>query len=321
MKKEIFVGIDVSKERLDIGIYPGDETRTFDNNEQGIAKLLVLMSSVSPTLIVLESTGGLETLAVSSLCEKNLPVVVINPRQVRDFAKATGTLAKTDAIDAKIIARFAHSIRPEIRPLKDKNVQRLSALNARRRQIMTMLVAEKNRLKRAPKPNKKNIKEHIDWLEKTLANIDDDIQKTIKKSPVWKANSDILQSFKGVGPVLSASLLGDLPELGCLNRKKIAALVGIAPLNCDSGKYRGKRRVWGGRSNVRRLLYMATLSAMRSNPVIKSFYSRLIEAGKPHKVAMTACMRKIITILNAMLKNRTFWESPANYSLDIKHSC
>lgn len=310
MSSDTFIGIDVSKLRLDVGIDPGDQTERFDNNEDGVSKLVSFLKSVSPTLIVFEATGGLETLAVSVLFENNLPVVVVNPRQVRDFAKASGKLAKTDKIDAGNIARFARAIRPEIRPLKDDSTQLISALNARRRQIMTMLVAEKNRLKSAVEPNKKNIKQHIQWLEKSISNIDDDLKKTIRKSPVWRTRDDILQSFKGVGPVLSASLLGDLPELGQLNHKKIAALLGVAPLNCDSGKHRGKRRVWGGRSNVRRLLYMATLSATRSNPVIKEFYQRLMEAGKPHKVAMTACMRKVITILNAMMKNRQYWHAP-----------
>lgn len=310
MSSDTFIGIDVSKLQLDVGIDPGDKTKRFANNEAGVSKLVTFLKSISPALIVFESTGGLETLAVSMLWENNLPVVVVNPRQVRDFAKATGKLAKTDKIDASNIARFARAVCPEIRILKDDSTQLLSALNTRRRQIMTMLVAEKNRLKSAVEPNKKNIKQHIQWLEKSLADIDDDIKKNIRKSSVWRARDNILQSFKGVGPVLSASLLGDLPELGQLNRKKIAALLGIAPLNCDSGQYRGKRRVWGGRSNVRRLLYMATLSATRSNPVIKAFYQRLMASGKPHKVAMTACMRKVITILNAMMKNRTYWHAP-----------
>jgi transposase len=233
--------------------------------------------------------------------------VVVNPRQVRDFAKATGRLAKTDSIDANTIARFARDIRPEVRALKDEHTQLISALNARRRQIVDMLVAEKNRLYTAPKPNKKSIQKHIQWLERSLEDINKDIDKTIKKSPTWRENDKILQSFKGVGPVVSATLLCDLPELGTLNRKKIATLVGVAPLNCDSGKFRGRRRIKGGRANVRRKLYMAAVASLRHNPMMKDFYHRLVDAGKPPKLALTACMRKILTILNAMMKNRTYW--------------
>jgi transposase len=236
-----------------------------------------------------------------------LPVVIINPRQVRDFAKATGKLAKTDAIDAGTIARFARDIRPEIRPFKDEQTQALTALNTRRRQIVDMLVAEKNRLHTALKPNRKSIEKHIRWLEKALSDINGDIDQMIKQSPIWRKNDKILQSFKGVGPVTSATLLCALPELGSLDRKKIAALVGVAPLNCDSGKYRGRRRIMGGRAEVRRSLYMAAVAALRYNPTIKSFYDRLIDAGKPPKLALTACMRKILVTLNAMMKNRSYW--------------
>ena len=249
----------------------------------------------------------METLAFSSLIENHLPIVVFNPRQVRDFAKANGRLAKTDSIDADTIARFARDIRPEVRPIKDEHTQLLSALNARRRQIVDMLVAEKNRLYTAPKPNKKSIQKHIQYLERSLEDINKHINKTIKKSPTWRENDRILQSFKGIGPVVSATLLCDLPELGTINRKKIATLVGVAPLNCDSGRFRGRRRIKGGRANVRRKLYMAAVASLRHNPMMKDFYDRLIEAGKPPKLALTACMRKILTILNAMMKNRTYW--------------
>ena len=269
--------------------------------------MITFVIKVDPQLIVFESTGGLEMLAVSSLIEKHLPVVVINPRQIRDFAKATGRLAKTDSIDADTIARFARDIRPEVRPIKDEHTQLLSALNARRRQIVDMLVAEKNRLYSAQKPNIKSIQKHIQYLERTLEDINNDINKTIKKSPTWRENDRILQSFKGVGPVVSATLLCDLPELGTLNRKKIATLVGVAPLNCDSGRFRGRRRIKGGRANVRRKLYMAAVASIRHNPMMKEFYDKLIDAGKPPKLALTACMRKILTILNAMMKNRTYW--------------
>jgi transposase len=307
MNSEAYIGVDVSKDLLDIKVLPSNEDQQFSNDDPGVKKLITFVKKIDPQLIVFESTGGLEMLAVSSMIENHLPVVVINPRQVRDFAKATGKLAKTDSIDADTIARFARDIRPEVRPIKDEHTQLLSALNARRRQIVDMLVAEKNRLYTAPKPNIKSIQKHIQWLEKSLEDINKDIDRTIKKSPTWRENDSILQSFKGVGPVVSATLLCDLPELGTLNRKKIATLVGVAPLNCDSGRFRGRRRIKGGRANVRRKLYMAAVASLRHNPMMKDFYDRLIYAGKPPKVALTACMRKILTILNAMMKNRSYW--------------
>jgi len=307
MNSEKYVGVDVSKSSLDLNMLPGNKSQQFSNDDQGVTQLVKFLRKVDPTLIVFESTGGLEMLAVSSLVERQLPVVIINPRQVRDFAKATGKLAKTDAIDAATIARFARDIRPEIRPFKDEQTQALTALNTRRRQIVDMLVAEKNRLYTALKPNRKSIEQHIRWLEKALSDINSDIDQMIKQSPTWRKNDEILQSFKGIGPVTSATLLCALPELGSLDRKKIAALVGVAPLNCDSGKYRGRRRIMGGRAEVRRSLYMATVAALRYNPTIKSFYDRLIDAGKPPKLALTACMRKIIVTLNAMMKNRSYW--------------
>jgi transposase len=307
MNSDTFVGVDVSKLVLDVNVLPSDQAQQFTNDDKGVKQLVTFLRKIDPALIVFESTGGLEMLAVSSLVEHQLPVVIINPRQVRDFAKATGRLAKTDAIDAGTIARFARDIRPEIRPLKDEHAQALSALNTRRRQIVDMLVAEKNRLYSALKPNRKSIQQHIRWLEKALENINNDIDQMIKKSPTFCKNNKILQSFKGVGPVTSATLLCDLPELGSLDRKKIAALVGVAPLNCDSGQYRGRRRIMGGRAGVRRNLYMAAVAALRHNPTIKAFYDRLIAAGKPPKLALTACMRKILVILNAMIKNRSYW--------------
>jgi transposase len=307
MSSEAYIGVDVSKDLLDVKVLPSEQAQQFSNDDPGIKKLITFVKKIDPQLIVFESTGGMEMLAVSSLIENHVPVVVINPRQIRDFAKASGRLAKTDSIDADTIARFARDIRPEVRPIKDEHAQLLSALNARRRQIVDMLVAEKNRLSSAPKPNITNIQKHIQYLERALEDINKDINKTIKKSPTWRENDRILQSFKGVGPIVSATLLCDLPELGTLNRKKIATLVGVAPLNCDSGRYRGKRRIKGGRANVRRKLYMAAVASIRHNPAIKNFYNKLIDAGKPPKLALTACMRKILTILNAMMKNRTYW--------------
>ena len=309
MSSEAYIGVDVSKDLLDVKVLPSEQAKQFSNDDAGVKKLITFVKKTDPQLIVFESTGGLEMLAVSSLIENHVPVVVINPRQIRDFAKATGRLAKTDSIDADTITRFARDIRPEVRPIKDEHTQLLSALNARRRQIVDLLVADKNRLYSAPRPNIKSIQKHIQYLEKTLEDINKDINKTIKKSPTWRENDSILQSFKGVGPVLSATLLCDLPKLGTLNRKKIAAVVGVAPLNCDSGQFRGRRRIKAGRSDVRRKLYMASVASIRHNPMMKNFYNKLIDAGKPPKLALTACMRKILTILNAMMKNRTYWIS------------
>ncbi len=320
MNSEQFIGIDVSKSHLDVAVYPSGEQHRWDNDDSGIEKLIKFVKSLPVALIVLESTGGYESLAASILSANALPVVVVNPRQVRSFAKATGKLAKTDQIDAHSIAHFASAVRPEQRQLKDEHMQLLTALNTRRRQIVSMLVAEKNRLYTAPKANQKNISQHIKWLEKNLDQIDKDIQKQIRNSPIWRENDDILRSYKGIGSVSSTTLLSDLPELGKLGSKKIAALAGLAPFNCDSGQYRGRRRIWGGRSHVRKTLYMATISAKRFNPQIKAFYDRLTDSGKPHKVAMTACMRKMLITLNAMLKNKTYW-SHEYKTLDFQHGC
>lgn len=306
-EKEVFVGIDVSKEKLDVAVRPSGELMSFSNDEDGISVMVDFIMPFSPILIVLEATGGLETASVGMLAAKGLPVVVINPRQVRDFAKATGRLAKTDAIDAHVIAQFGEAVRPEIRPLKDEEAKRLSALITRRRQIVGMITAEKNRLIAAAPWTRKDIQSHIVWLEKCLKKADKNLNDLLRKSPVWRKKDDILQSTPGVGPVLSMTLLSNLPELGTLNRKQIAALVGVAPLNRDSGLYRGKRMIWGGRANIRSVLYMSVTCAIRFNPVIKIFYQRLRDAGKLHKVAMTACMRKLLVILNTMIKNRTRW--------------
>ena len=320
MNSEQFVGIDVCKSHLDVAVYPSGQQERWDNNDSGIEQLIKFVKSLPVVLIVLEATGGYESVAASMLSAKVLPVVVVNPRLVRNFAKATGKLAKTDQIDAHSIAHFASAVRPEQRQLKSEHMELLAALNTRRRQIISMLVAEKNRLHTAPKANQKNIGHHIKWLEKNLEQIDKDTQKHIRNSPIWCKDDDILRSYKGIGPVSSSSLLSDLPELGKLDSKKITALVGLAPFNCDSGQYRGRRRIWGGRSHVRKTLYMATQSAKRFNPQIKVFYDRLRDAGKPHKVAMTACMRKMLITLNAMLKNKTYW-SQGYKSLDFEHGC
>lgn len=305
--EKLFVGIDVSKDKLDVALLPSDERWSVGNNEAEIPSLVERLKQLNPSLIVLEATGGLETLVAASLGTAKLPVAVVNPRQARDFAKAIGKLAKTDDIDAGVLALFAERIRPEPRPLKDQELQELTDLLTRRNQLVAMLTGEKNRLSSAPKITRKDIKEHIDWLEKRIKESNGTLEKLIQKTPIWREKDALLQSVPGVGPVLSVSLLSGLPELGDLNRKQIATLVGVAPLNCDSGKLRGRRIIWGGRADVRSTLYMATLAATRFNPVIKAFYQRLIQAGKKPKVAITACMRKLLTILNAMIKNSTPW--------------
>lgn len=315
------VGIDVSKSKLDVAVVPENESWSTANEESGMDHLVKRLKALRPTLIVLEATGGLEIPVVAALASAKLPAVVVNPRQVRDFAKATGKLAKTDAIDALVIARFAEAVRPQIRPIKDQEAKELTALVARRRQLVDMLTAEKNRLNSAPKPVDKSIKEHIAWLEQRLTHINNDLKKTLKESPMWRHKEALLKSSPGVGDVLAVSLLAGVPELGTLNRKEVAALVGVAPLNRDSGQFRGKRTIWGGRKDVRAVLYMATLSAVRFNPVIKRFYDRLTEAGKANKIAITACMRKLLVILNAMVKNDTPWQTNSVKKLELNHSC
>jgi len=304
---ERFIGIDISKNHLDVADSITQETWQTSNDESGIASLVEQLASLHPALIAMEATGGLEIPLASALYVHQLPVAVVNPRQVRDFAKATGKLAKTDAIDARVLAHFAGAVRPQIRKIKDDESLKLSALVSRRRQLIEMLTAEKTRLRQAPKWIRKDIKDHIHSLQKRLKDIDRELSKTIKNSSVWHEHDQIIQSIPGAGPILSVSLLAGVPELGVLNRRQIAALVGVAPLNRDSGLFRGRRCIWGGRANVRAVLYMAAVSAMRHNPVIRAFYERLIQKGKPFKVAITACMRKLLTILNTMIKNHTVW--------------
>jgi len=251
---------------------------------------------------------------VAALATAALPVVVLNARQVRDFARATGRLAKTDAIDAGVLAHFAEVVRPPVRPLPDAMTQSLQAWLMRRRQLVEMLLAEEQRRSRALRPIQRQIDQHVRWLRAQLGAVEKDLAQTLRASPVWREKDDLLRSVPGVGPVLTTTLLGDVPELGQLNRKQIAALIGVAPLNRDSGTYRGRRAVWGGRARVRATLYMASLTAARYNPVIRAFYERLVAAGKPKKVALTACMRKLLTILNAMIARRTAWKPPATVS-------
>jgi transposase len=307
-REERFVGIDVSKATLEVAVRPGGERWSVANEEVQVRELTKAIVKLAPTLIVVEATGGLQTLVVAELAAAGLPVAVVNPRQARDFAKATGRLAKTDSIDADVLANFGQAIRPEVRELKDEQAQLLSALMSRRRQIVDMLTAEKNRLAAAPKPVRKEIRKHIEWLEGRLKAMDGQISDTIRENPAWREKDLILRSVPGVGPVLSLSLLAGVPELGRLDRQKLSALVGVAPLNDDSGEHRGRRRVWGGRAQVRAVLYMAIVSATRANPVIRAFYQRLILAGKKPKVALTACMRRLLCILNSMIKNGTRWQ-------------
>ena len=303
---QIFVGIDVSKAQLDMALRP-EGRFSASNNEAGYTQILKRLRGVSPTLVVLEATGGLELPITGILAAAGVPVVVVNPRQVRDFAKATGRLAKTDALDAQTLAHFAEVLRPEPRPLPDEQTQALAALLARRRQLVEMLTAEKHRLSSVHTPVRKSLRTHIAWLERELSHTDRDLAHAIRESPVWREHDDRLQSVPGIGPVVTSTLLANLPELGTLTGKQIAALVGMAPLNRDSGTWRGKRTVWGGRAQVRAVLYMAALVAARFNPVIRAFYQRLCAAGKAKKVALTACMRKRLIILNAMMKHRTRW--------------
>ncbi len=304
-----FVGIDVAKAQLDIAVRPSGERWTVPNDAGGVVTLVERLQPLHPTLIVLEATGGLERVATAALATAGLPVVVVNPRQARDFARATGQLAKTDALDARALAHFADVIRPTPRPLPDAQTQELRALLGRRQQLIGMRTAEQNRLAGTSGRLVQDIEAHIAWLNARIATLDDDLETMLRASPLWRANDDLLQSVPGIGPVCARTLLLELPELGTLTRQQIAALVGVAPLNCDSGTLRGRRTIWGGRAHVRTVLYMGTLVATRFNPQIKAFYQRLLATGKIKKVALTACMHKLLTILNAMLKHRTSWQA------------
>ena len=309
--KEVHVGIDVSKDRLDVSVRPAGEDFVAANDEAGIDDLVARLGKAGATLVVLEATGGYERPVAAALAAAGLPVAVANPRQVRDFARATGRLAKTDRLDAEVLARFAEAVRPEARAVPNEEAREFAAILARRRQIVGMLTAEKNRLgSAASKPVKKRIEAHVRWLEKELSRTDRDLDETIEASPTLRENEGLLKSVPGVGPVLARTLLAELPELGTLDRRRLAALAGVAPLNRDSGKMRGRRAVWGGRARVRAALYMAALVASRHNPAIREFYERLCAAGKPKKVALVACMRKLLAILGAMLKHRDPWRSP-----------
>ena len=304
-----FVGIDVSKAQVDVAVRPAGQRWVVSYDETGVEELVSHLVELDPALVLLEATGGLEVPLVAALSARALPVVVVNPRQVRDFARATGTLAKTDALNAVVLAHFAEAVRPPVRPLRDAETQALKSLTARRHQVLSMLVSEKNRLRTATAAVRPRIEAHIAWLEQELEDLDKNLRQTLRQSPVWREKDDLLRSVPGVGEQLSLTLLAHLPELGTLDRRQIAALVGVAPFNRDSGTLRGKRTVWGGRARVRAALYMGALVGSRHNPAIRDFYQRLLAAGKPKKLALTACMRKMLTILNAMLKHRSPWRN------------
>jgi|SRR6478736_5568572 len=307
MSNALFIGIDVSKDSLDIFVRPLNEKMHVGNNDESIDRLVKDIKSYQPTLIVMEATGSYHRLLLARLLAADLPAIAINPRQARDFAKAIGKLAKSDGMDAEILADFADKVRPDVRAVGEQITEQLDALCTRRRQLVSMMAAEKNRAQVGPAAIRVRIKRHIEWLEKQIAELEEDLNQQIRSTPAWREKDDLLRSFKGIGPTTSHTLLASLPELGHLNRWQIAALVGVAPFNRDSGKYRGQRHIQGGRHDVRAVLYMATLAAIRSNAVIRAFHQRLIASGKAKKVAITACMRKMLTIVNAMVRNRMSW--------------
>jgi transposase len=303
--EKVYVGIDIAKDSLDVAVHASDKQWHYANDAAGIASLCKMLVNLGPALVIFEATGGYEMPLYLALDEAGLPATPVNPRQIRDFAKSTGKLAKTDSLDARVIAHFGYAIRPVPHPVPDTHD--LKVAQGRRLQLLEMITAETNRLKGTPKALKRRIESHITWLKQELEETDRELKEIIEKDPIWREKNSLLQSTPGVGPTLSVTLIAQLPELGTLNRRQIAALVGVAPLNRDSGKMHGRRMVWGGRTHVRTVLYMATLVATRFNPVIRGFYTRLCAAGKKKKVALTACMRKLLTILNAMLKHHIPW--------------
>jgi transposase len=311
MPSATVVGIDVSKAALDVAVRPAGGAWRAANDAPGIAALVERVAALAPACIVLEATGGLERGASAALAAAGLPVAVVNPRQVRDFAKATGKLAKTDALAAAVLAHFAEAVRPAVRPLPDAAARALAELVTRRQQLVEMQTAERNRLGSLTGSRRERAQAHIAWLRQELAALEAELAAAIEASPAWRERDRLLRSAPGVGPVLARTLVAELPELGTLDRKRLAALVGVAPLNRDSGTFRGRRGVWGGRARVRAALYMGALVATRCNPVIRAFYQRLLAAGKAKKVALVACMHKLLRILNAMLRSRTAWRTPA----------
>ena len=306
----VWVGVDVSKLTLDVDVYPGSKPASFANDDEGHRHLVRELTALSPKLIVLEATGGLEVAVVASMAAAQLPVVVVNPRQVRDFAKALGVLAKTDRVDAHVLARFGEAVKPTLREFKQADVVALEAILTRRRQLVEMLTAEQNRRLRAVGPIVKDIEVHIAWLKQRIKGVDGDLNGAIKSSPVWQAKAKLLLSVPGIGQVTMTTLVAELSELGTLNRREISALVGVCPFNRDSGGHRGRRRIWGGRATVRAALYMATLVATKHNPTVKAHYQKLLKAGKLKKVALVACMHKLLITLNAIVHNGTPWKVP-----------
>src|SRR4051794_40671379 len=308
-KAPTFVGIDVSEHRLDVHARPSGEGFATDHDDEGVAGLVERLAALAPALVVLEATGGLEVRLAAALAAAGLPVAVVNPRRVRAFARAAGRLAKTDRLDAEAIARFAEAVRPPARPLPDEATRHLGALVARRRQLLEMLVAERNRRHVAGPSLREGIDAHLRWLEEALAGIERDLDAAVRESAVWRAREELLRSVPGVGPVSARTLLAELPELGSLTRRQTAALVGVAPFSRDSGRTRGKRAIGGGRAALRACLYMAVVAAVRAgNPAVAGFYGRLRAAGKPAKLALTACIRKLVVILNAMLRTGSAWK-------------
>jgi transposase len=309
---ELFIGIDVSKDRLDICVRPSGETFVVTRDDEGLERLVERLRALAPALVTLEATGGYETVVASALAAEHLPLAVVNPRQIRDFARSTGKLAKTDRLDAAAIAHFAEAVRPAARRLADGEAQALGELVARRRQVIEMIVAEKNRRRLAAQPRVlKAIDRHVDLLQAELSELDREIDGAIRNSPAWQADADLLASVPGIGKATLRTLIAELPELGRLDRRKIAALVGVAPINRDSGVWRGRKAIAGGRAPVRTALYMAALVASRANPVIAPYYQKLRASGKAAKQALTACIRKLLVILNAILRDRKPWTLPA----------
>jgi transposase len=310
MSETLSVGIDVSKDELDVADSQSRRVKQYGNDDKGIARLIEHLEQLAPERIVMEATGGYETTAALAMANAGLPVVVMNPRQIRDYAKGAGRLAKTDAIDATILAQFARERKPPVRPLPDGDLRELRALVARREQLCSMLQMERTRLPKTIGRAQENVRAMIAYLQQQIADLDDELDDFIHRSPIWQEKRELLQSAPGVGPRLACTLIAFMPELGDMNRKQAAALVGVAPFNCDSGKHRGERHIWGGRARVRDTLYMATVSAIRHNPHIEKFAQRLRAKGKEGKVVVVACMRKLLTILNAMCATNTPYEYP-----------
>lgn len=310
----VVVGIDISKDEFVIGTTPSDDRWTSPTDPRAIDTLVTRLCALQPQLIVMEATGGYEAPLAAACATAGLPLAIVNPRQVRAFAQAIGRTAKTDAIDAALLALFGARVQPTPRPLPSAETTQLAQLVARRRQLLEMLTAERQRLAQlgtTTGPVARDLRNHIRWLEKRVTDADDEIHTAIQQSAVWRAHEDLLRSVPGIGPITARTLLAELPELGTLDRRAIAALVGVAPFNCDSGHFRGRRRIWGGRASVRAVLYMAAVTATRRNPVLAAFYRRLREAGKPAKVALVAVMRRLLTITNAMMKQQTTWQPKA----------